>query len=60
MQLIYSTPFSEMEPCSNLTVTCGTGLIDNLPEGAVEVPVLASRRGLDPIHVGPLPDHLAV
>lgn len=37
------------------------GLIDNLPEGCcVEVPVLASRRGLDPIHVGPLPDHLAV
>ena len=30
------------------------GLIDNLPEGCcVEVPVLASRRGLDPIHVGP-------
>ncbi len=37
------------------------GLIDNLPKGCcVEVPVLASRRGLDPIHVGPLPDHLAV
>ncbi len=37
------------------------GLIDNLPEGCcVEVPVLASKRGLDPIHVGKLPDHLAV
>ncbi|MBO7745070.1 alpha-galactosidase [Paenibacillus sp. MWE-103] len=37
------------------------GLIDNLPEGAcVEVPVLASRRGLEPIHVGKLPDHLAI
>ncbi|MGE5550063.1 MAG: alpha-galactosidase [Bacteroidota bacterium] len=37
------------------------GLIDNLPEGCcVEVPVLASRRGLDPIHVGPLPAHLAI
>ena len=37
------------------------GLIDNLPEGCcVEVPVLASKRGLDPIHVGPMPDHLAV
>lgn len=37
------------------------GLIDNLPEGCcVEVPVLASKRGLDPIHVGPLPDQLAV
>jgi alpha-galactosidase len=37
------------------------GLIDNLPAGCcVEVPVLASRRGLSPIHVGPLPDQLAV
>ncbi|QHW31407.1 alpha-galactosidase [Paenibacillus rhizovicinus] len=37
------------------------GLIDNLPEGAcVEVPVLASRSGLSPIHVGKLPDHLAI
>lgn len=37
------------------------GLIDNLPEGCcVEVPVLASKKGLQPIHVGPLPDHLAV
>jgi len=37
------------------------GLIDNLPEGCcVEVPVIASKRGLDPIHVGPLPDHLAI
>jgi alpha-galactosidase len=38
-----------------------TGLIDNMPVGCcVEVPVLASRRGLDPLHVGPLPDHLAI
>jgi alpha-galactosidase len=38
-----------------------TGLIDNLPPGCcVEVPVLASRRGLEPIHVGALPAHLAV
>lgn len=37
------------------------GLIDNLPEGCcVEVPVLASPRGLDPIHVGSLPAQLAV
>lgn len=37
------------------------GLIDNLPEGCcVEVPVLASKRGLNPLHVGPLPDHLAI
>jgi len=37
------------------------GLIDNLPEGCcVEVPVLASKRGLSPMHVGRLPGHLAV
>lgn len=37
------------------------GLIDNLPAGCcVEVPVLASQRGLDPIHVGPLPEQLAI
>ena len=36
------------------------GLIDNLPEGCcVEVPVLASKRGLNPIRVGSLPGHLA-
>ncbi len=37
------------------------GLIENLPSGScVEVPVLASKRGLDPLRVGPLPDHLAI
>lgn len=37
------------------------GLIENLPEGCcVEVPVLASPRGLDAMHVGPLPAQLAV
>ena len=37
------------------------GLIDNLPEGCcVEVPVLASRRGFEPMHVGPLPDNVAI
>jgi alpha-galactosidase len=37
------------------------GLIDNLPPGCcVEVPLFASKRGLDPVHVGPLPDHLAI
>lgn len=36
------------------------GLVDNLPEGCcVEVPVLASKRGLSPMHVGSLPKHLA-
>ena len=38
-----------------------TGLIENLPEGCcVEVPVEASRNGLRPMHVGKLPDHLAI
>jgi alpha-galactosidase len=37
------------------------GLIDNLPQGAcVEVPVLASRRGLEAIHTGPLPPQCAL
>lgn len=37
------------------------GLIDNLPRGCcVEVPVEASKSGLRPIHVGSLPDQLAV
>lgn len=33
-----------------------TGLISNLPDGCcVEVPVLASRKGFEAMHVGPLP-----
>ena len=37
------------------------GLIDNLPYGCcVEVPVLASKRGLEPIHVGKMPPQLAL
>ena len=36
-------------------------LIDNLPYGCcVEVPCMASKDGIEPIHVGPLPDHLAI
>jgi len=36
------------------------GIIDNLPRGAcVEVPVVASRRGFNSIHVGPLPPQCA-
>ncbi len=35
-------------------------IITNLPENScVEVPVLASRKGFQPIHVGALPTHLA-
>ena len=37
------------------------GLVDNLPDGCcVEVPVLASKHGLEPIHVGKLPPQLAL
>lgn len=37
------------------------GLIDNLPWGCcVEVPIYASKSGLRPVHVGPLPAHLAI
>ena len=37
------------------------GLIDNLPYGAcVEVPVIASKRGIDPFHVGAMPAQLAL
>lgn len=37
------------------------GLVDNLPYGCcVEVPVLASRRGLEPIHVGAMPPQCAI
>ena len=37
------------------------GLIDNLPYGCcVEVPVLASKRGLEPIAVGKMPAQLAL
>lgn len=37
------------------------GLIDNLPDGCcVEVPVLATRHGLEPIRVGKLPAQIAL
>jgi alpha-galactosidase len=37
------------------------GIIDNLPSDCcVEVPVLASRHGLEPMKVGPLPSQLAI
>ena len=37
-----------------------TGIIGNLPEGAcVEVPVIANKRGFNPIHVGSLPAQCA-
>jgi alpha-galactosidase len=36
------------------------GLIDNLPAGCtVEVPCLVDRNGIQPVHVGEIPPHLA-
>ncbi len=37
------------------------GIIENLPdEACIEAPILASRNGLEPLHVGLLPEHLAI
>lgn len=36
-----------------------TGLIDNLPDGCVEVACLVDGRGLQPTHYGALPEQLA-
>jgi alpha-galactosidase len=36
-----------------------TGLIDNLPDGCVEVACLVDHNGVQPCHVGPLPEQLA-
>jgi alpha-galactosidase len=36
------------------------GLIDNLPAGCcVEVPCLVDKNGIQPVHIGSLPPHLA-
>jgi alpha-galactosidase len=36
-----------------------SGLIDNLPDGCVEVACLVDRNGIQPCHFGPLPEQLA-
>jgi alpha-galactosidase len=36
-----------------------SGLIDNLPDGCVEVACLVDRNGVQPCHFGPLPEQLA-
>lgn len=36
-----------------------TTLIDNLPNGCVEVPCLVDRNGIQPTHFGPIPEQLA-
>ena len=58
---IFNAIFGDNEMFKYNGNTRNFGLIDNLPEGCcVEVPVLASQRGLESIHVGPLPAQLAI
>jgi alpha-galactosidase len=58
---IFNAVFGDNEMFEFNGNVLNTGLIDNLPEGCcVEVPVLASKKGLSPIHVGPLPPQLAI
>lgn len=58
---IFNAVFGDNEMFEFNGNVLNTGLIDNLPENCcVEVPVLASKKGLSPIHVGPLPAHLAI
>jgi len=49
------------EPFSFNGNVANDGLVDNLPRDAcVEVPVWASRKGLEPVRVGPLPPSVAM
>ena len=59
---ISSTPSSATAKCSSSTATCATSAWwTTCPYGCcVEVPVLASKRGLEPIHVGKMPPQLAL
>jgi alpha-galactosidase len=58
---IFNATFGDQIPFEFNGNVRNFGLIDNLPEGCcVEVPVMANKRGFNPIHVGALPDQLAV
>ena len=58
---IFNACFGDGKPFKFNGNVLNRNLIDNLPYGCcVEVPVLASGYGMEPIHVGPLPDHLAI
>ena len=58
---IFNAIFGDYKPFEFNGNIQNTHLIDNLPTNAcVEVPVLASRRGLEPFHVGALPPQLAI
>ncbi|MDR1024774.1 MAG: alpha-glucosidase/alpha-galactosidase, partial [Treponema sp.] len=56
---IFNAIFGDRTPYKFNGNVLNKGLIDNLPQGAcVEVPVLASIRGLEAIKIGKLPDQL--
>ena len=58
---ICNAVFGDNEPFTFNGNVRNKGFIDNLPPGScVEVPVRASKDGLQPIRVGPLPAHLAI
>ena len=58
---IFNAIFGDNTPFEFNGNVQNNGIIDNLPAGAcVEVPVLASRRGLEAFHVGSLPEQLAI
>jgi alpha-galactosidase len=59
----YGSAIVEAITCHRSTVIYGnvrnTGLIENLPDGCVEVACLVDQRGIQPTHFGPLPEQLA-
>ena len=59
----YAADIIEAHQTGRATVIYGNvrnhGLIDNLPDGCVETPVLVDRNGLTATHFGPLPPQLA-
>lgn len=58
---IFNAVFGDNTPYEFNGNIPNANLIDNLPAGAcVEVPVLASRRGIEAFHIGELPPQLAI
>lgn len=58
---IFNAVFGDNTPYEFNGNIPNTNIIDNLPQGAcVEVPVLASQKGIVPFHVGAMPDQLAL
>src|SRR5437879_5058992 len=59
----YGSSIIEAMTCHRPKVIYGnvrnTGLIDNLPDGCVEVACLVDRNGVQPTHFGALPEQLA-